>query len=275
MRAFLILALLPSIAAADVATDLTARLEAIASKSTKTTSDTPQFAFTSNVLVEKPASLDEATFGLPEIALAQKGKVSVGSTGDVAFISANLDEFAYCAKPRCPNQTAETQLRATVLFEKANNAWQPLAWSITPPINGNNQVLAIAQKIFPDVMGKDLGGADEPAKAFETALADPKLLGAMVSARKEVVLYGSELPERWATGATVKSQLASWGIGFKPRDGMRAGLSKSGTFAWVAANVDGSFVKLKRPPVPYRVFAILEKTGKDWKIVALQFSTAV
>ncbi|CAN5730420.1 hypothetical protein BH11MYX3_BH11MYX3_37720 [soil metagenome] len=89
------------------------------------------------------------------------------------------------------------------------------------------------------------------------------------------MLLGSELSERF-TGPKVKAQLQSWNLVFKVRDGVRAGLSRSGKVAWVAANVDASQVKRpKAKPIPYRVFAVYELTGTDWKLVQLQFSTAV
>ena len=129
--------------------------------------------------------------------------------------------------------------------------------------------------IVPDKLGRDVTGADAVALLFETTMGNPKLLANTVSTRKETVLLGSELSERY-TGAQVKAQLTSWNLVFKVRDGVRAGVSKSGKLAWVAANVDaGQPKRPKAKPIPYRVFAIYELTGTEWKLVQLQFSTAV
>ena len=92
-------------------TEVTARLEAIASKSAKTKSDVPRFAFTSNVTIQAPASLDEATVGLPEIALADKSKTLLSfADGDTAWLSTHLGEYQYCAKPGCPKQAPDSWL---------------------------------------------------------------------------------------------------------------------------------------------------------------------
>ncbi len=258
-------------------TELTTRVAALASRSAKAPATTPKFAFTSNITIDAPASLDDAMFGLPEVAIADKSKTLVDAPdATTAVVSTTLGEFAYCAKPGCPGQAAETFLRAVTVLDKVGDTWQPIAWAITPPIPGDSQVAAMAAKIVPDVIKRDTTGADDVAKLFETALGDPKLFAAAVADKKEAVLYGSELAERYVTGKVVKAQVASWGLGFKVRDGVRAGLSAHGNLAWVAANVDGRFVKNpKMAPVPYRVFAVLEKIGADWKFVALEFSTAV
>ena len=257
--------------------ELTARVQALASRSTKVAATPPRFAFTSDLTVDTPASLDDATFGLPEIAIADKASTVIDAPdATTAVVSTTLGEFAYCAKPGCAGMTAQTSLRAMTVLDKIGDVWQPIAWAITPPIPGDSQVAAMAGKIVPEPIKRDVTGAEDVAKQFELALGDPKLFAAAIADKAEVVLYGSELAERYVTGKAVKAQVTGWGLGFKARDGVRAGVSASGALAWVAANVDGRFVKNpKMAPVPYRVFAVWERTGTAWKIVAIQFSTAV
>jgi len=269
-----------SLALADTAADVTSRLDAFASKGGAQKPDVPKFAITNNVTYEAPASIDQVMLGLPEIALADKAKTTVGvsaASPAVAWISANVAEHSHCAKPGCPKQPTDLWLRATVLMEKAtaNAPWQPIAWALTPPIPGSEQVAAIAEGKVPMALTPNVGTAEEPAKAFTAALADPKKLSGMLSTRKDLVLNGSEMTERFV-GAKAKAKPTEWDLAFVPRDGVRAGLATGGNVAWVAVNVDGKFVtNPKMKPVPYRVFAVLEKSGKDWKIVAIQFSTAV
>ena len=110
---------------------------------------------------------------------------------------------------------------------------------------------------------------------FETTIGDPKLFAATVSTRPETAMFGSEMGERY-TGRQVAKQIQSWNLIFKVRDGVRAGVSKSGKVAWVAANVNA--LQNKRPnakPIPYRMFAVYELVGTAWKLVHLQFSTSV
>jgi len=258
------------------ATELAQRLEAIASKSAHATADVPRFAFTGNLSLEQPASWGEATMGFPETAVADAGKTLVVQPDpDTAVIATHLGEYASCGKAGCAKQAPDSTLRATAVLEKVNGTWQPIAWSITPSIVSAAQQDAIDQGILPDKLGRNTAGADEVAKQFETTAADPKAFAASFSDRKEVVMYGSELPERYV-GAKAKAQIAAWSFAFKVRDGLRAGMSKSGNLAWVAANVDATSVKnAKAKPIPFRAFAVYEKTPAGWKIVDVQFSTAV
>ena len=88
-------------------------------------------------------------------------------------------------------------------------------------------------------------------------------------------MFGSELAERYV-GKQAKAQITAWNFTFAVRDGVRAGMSKSGNVAWVAANVDAKPVKApKTKALPFRAFALYEKTGADWKLVSIQFSTSV
>jgi len=92
-------------------------------------------------------------------------------------------------------------------------------------------------------------------------------------ARKDVVLYGSELSERTVGGDNVKAKLAAWKLAFKVRDGIQAGLTASKTVAWVAANVDATSLKNpKDKPTPYRALFLYEKTAGTWQIVHAHFS---
>jgi hypothetical protein len=86
-------------------------------------------------------------------------------------------------------------------------------------------------------------------------------------------MYGSELGERFVGGAKIKSQLATWNLGFTVKGGVQAGITQSQTVAFVAAYVDAKSVKNPKGAVsPYRVFAIYEKTLLSWRLVSLHFA---
>ena len=256
------------------AADLGARLELIASKSLHAQFDTPKFAFTGNLSLEAPKSLDEATMGFPDIAKVDATKtLAVAIDPETAVISTQVGEYSSCGKDGC--KTPDSWLRATAVFEKGAAGWQPLAWSITPSIPSSSQEEAIDDKINPDKLARELGGADDAVKVFEATIGDPKAFAGTISSRPEVVLLGSEMPERYV-GAKAKTQLGAWNFAFSVRDGVRAGLSKSGNVAWIAANVDAKPAKQKNArALPFRVFAVYEKIATTWKLVQLQFSTAV
>ena len=280
------MALLPALALADSKapaapspiSELTSRIEGITSKSTRPQLDVPKFALSDNVTIEQPANADEALTGFPETSVADTNKTIVATAADpdTAWISTHLGEhYAQCGKAGCAKETPDAWLRATALFEKSNGTWQPVAWSITPAIPGTSQQEAIDQNIGPDAITRSTAGADDVAKLFEGSIGDPKKFAATFSDRKEVVMFGSELAERYV-GKQAKSQVTAWNFAFTVRDGVRAGVSKSGNMAWVAANVDAKPVKSpKTKALPFRAFALYEKTGTDWKLVSLQFSTSV
>lgn len=256
--------------------ELTTRLEAITSKSTKPQLDAPKFALSDNVTFEQPANSAEVLAGFPDISVADTAKTIVGTTdADTAWITTHLGEHSACGKAGCAKEAPDQWLRATALFERSNGTWQPTAWAITPPIPSTSQQDAQDAHVVPDKLGRNTTGADDAVKVFEGSIGDPKKFAATFSDRKEVVMFGSELPERYV-GKAAKAQIAGWGFAFAVRDGVRAGLSKSGNLAWVAANVDARPAKQpKAAALSFRCFALYEKTGADWKLVSLQFSTSV
>lgn len=282
------MAVIPALALADAKpqppaapspiSEITSRLEGITSKSTHPQLDVPKFALSDNVTVEQPSNADDALVGFPATTVADTNKTIVATAADpdTAWISTHLgSHFADCGKAGCAKQAADSWLRATALFEKSNGTWQPVAWSITPAIPGTAQQDALDQNIVPDAISRNTTGADDVAKLFEGSIGDPKKFAATFSDRKEVVMFGSELAERYV-GKQAKSQITAWNFTFAVRDGVRAGMSKSGNVAWVAANVDAKPIKApKTKALPFRAFALYEKTGTDWKLVSLQFSTSV
>jgi hypothetical protein len=159
---------------------------------------------------------------------------------------------------------------ATALYDGT----QILVWHIARVVKGKEQAAALKKGTTPPKLDKKIAaGAEELVKVFETTIGDPKTLGATVSDRKDVALYGNEPKERTVGGAKVKAKLAAWKLGFTVRDGIHAGLTSSKTVGWVAANVDAkSAQKPKDKPVPYRVLFLYEKKGADWKLVNAHFS---
>jgi ketosteroid isomerase-like protein len=254
--------------------ELAHRLEAIASSSTQTQFALPQFAFTGNLSIEKPGSTRDVVRGLPPNAIADASTTqAVLVDPSTAWMSTQLGEHYGCSSADCSKDPADGWLRATALFEKDADGWQPTAWSITPSIPSGSQQDAIDEGVMPDAIARDTSGADDVAKLFESTCGDPKKLAATFSDHKETVLFGSELPERYV-GAKAGAQIKAWNFSFVVRDGLRAGLSKSGNVAWVAANVDG-IPHGTKTKFPFRMFALYEKTASGWKVVQMQFATSV
>jgi ketosteroid isomerase-like protein len=270
-----ILATLGGVANAAPADELAHRLEAITSTTGQAQFTVPRFAFTGNLTVENPGSVRDVSRGLPTNTLADASTTQfVLEDPTTAIVSTQLAEHYGCTSANCASDSPDGWLRATALFEKADDgAWQPTAWSITPSIPSASQQDAIDDNVMPDKLARDTTGADEVAKLFESTCTNPKKFAATFSDRKEAVLFGSELPERYV-GGKAKAQITAWNFAFNVRDGLRAGMSKSGNVAWVAANVDG-IPHGSTSKIPFRMFAIYEKTAAGWKVVQMQFSTSV
>jgi hypothetical protein len=156
----------------------------------------------------------------------------------------------------------------TGLFVKSKKGWAPFAYHIGYPISAEVQATVKKPKIAP--ITREVGGADAIVATFEKSIATSKALAATVSNRADVVLYGSELAERYVGGDVVRKQLERWNLTFKVT-GLHAGVA-SKTVGFVAANVEATAGKGK--PAPYRVLAIYEKTD-TWKLVQLHFSFQV
>lgn len=106
---------------------------------------------------------------------------------------------------------------------------------------------------------------------FQKSIADPKAFAATISARKDVVLYGTEPTERFVGGAAARATLLKWDLSLTVHGGIRAGVTKSRAVAWLAADVDARSAKSKTT-LPYRLTVVYEKTGAEWKIVQIHFS---
>jgi hypothetical protein len=104
---------------------------------------------------------------------------------------------------------------------------------------------------------------------FRKSIGDPTAFAAGVSARKEVVLYGTQPTERFVGGAAVRATLAKWGLSLAVHGGIRAGVTRSKTVVWIAADVDARSGKTSSP---YRLTVVYEKSGTEWKLVQIHFS---
>jgi ketosteroid isomerase-like protein len=271
----------PKQAAAPAPTaEVVQRVENLASRAQRPAGEAPKVAFTGNLTLDAPGSLDDATLGMPDVAIADpKMTLALVVDTDTAIVSTNLGEYYGC-DAKCGKPVSDSWLRATAVLEKHAGAWQPLAWSITPSIRSTSQQDAAEDKIVPDKLARNIAGAEDVVKQFETTIGDPKAFAATFSQRKDAVMMGSELAERFV-GAKAKAQILAWNMGFTVRDGVRAGVSKTGNVAWLAANVDAKSLKrANADAIPFRMFVVFEKVGTEktapsWTVVHVQFSTAV
>jgi hypothetical protein len=193
------------------------------------------------------------------------------------WVAADLIEFEIgCGMAPCPPPPPPPPAKShgTFLWQLGATDWELVAMAASPTVTGKEQAAAMKLGTKPPAIDKKIdAGAEDAVKLFEATLGDPKALAKSVSARKDVVLFGSEPAERTVGGAKVAAKLQGWNLALKVRDGIQAGTTSSKTVAWVTANVDAtSLKKPKDKPVPYRLFVIYEKTGAEWKLVHANFA---
>lgn len=226
----------------------------------------PRFAFTEdNVAIDASGAAHLGTYGSPSAPI-------IGTAADGSrWIAADVNYVVPCGMAGCEKMKAP-EAHTSGLFDPSGRA---VAWHIGLVFAGSDGVHryrapkpSVPQKLATRVDA----GAEDAVKLFTASIGDPKKLAATISDRKEAVLFGSESPERYVGGAAMRGKLIAWNLGFAVRDGIQAGAVPSKTVAWVAANVDAAKPGVK--PAPYRVLAIYEKTGAEWKLVVLHFSSA-
>lgn len=241
----------------------------------------PRFAFAGRTAFVSPKTAKETADA--EDANLTSGWVTARQTRAFSadkktfWIATDIIEFEIgCGMAPCPPPPPPPPARShgTFLWQRGASDWELVAFAATPTVSGKEQAQAIKAGAVPASIPRKVdAGAEDAVKVFEATIGDPKALAKSVSTRKEVVLFGSEAAERTVGGAKVAAKLQGWNLAFKVRDGIQAGTTSSKTVAWVAANLDStSLKKPKDKPVPYRLFAIYEKTGADWKLVSASFA---
>jgi hypothetical protein len=237
----------------------------------------PRFAFGVHFPHEAPDTVEDVKGGdevnIASVNLRAKSgnTVAYATDGTAAWVAADLWASTPCGMTSCMHDKPDP-MHATALYDKAGG-WQPVTWMASGVHSGAEQTKAIAAGVKLMEVARKIDGAEDVVKQFEATIGDAKALAATVSARKDVVLYGSDLGERYVGGAQVRAKLIAWALAFKVRDGVQAGVTSSKTVAWVAANVDASSAKHpKDKPVPYRMLLVYEQTAGAWQLVQAQFS---
>lgn len=251
-------------------------MESLATDGTAADGTAPMaFQFDPAGTFRSPGSYDEVE-GATGYTDARKRVIAISADQTAAWIAADLAGFDYCGDCAMAKRPVDAWLHGTMLIE-LGAPWTPVAAHLAFTVDGKRQAAAEkAGATLPALPPRDNEDADEVARQFMTTMAVPALLAASVSDRKDVVLYGSGLSERYVGGAKVRAQLKKWALVFTVRDGVHAGLTRSKTVAWVAANVDAiSAKKATGKPSPYRVLAIYERTRGAWKLVQLHFAFVV
>ena len=229
----------------------------------------PRMVIADNITIA-PASYDGLLGGWGHHGSGKSAVVGIAGDGKAAWIAMDLTFEELCGMQECMHDPPLALAHGTALFEPGPHGWQPLVWDFARILGAKEEVRARRSPPAPITRMID-PGADDVVHQLEAALADAAALARAVSDRKDVVLYGSALKERFVGGAAVRAQLAKWKLGFKLRDGVFAGLTTGKTVAWIVANVDAAR-QGDKAATAYRMLSIWEKAGTGWRCVQLSFS---
>jgi hypothetical protein len=237
---------------------------------------TPRFAFSLHERWVDPAQGDLNTeFEMGFWPIKGKSTVAIAADGKAAWVATDMGSSEPCGDETCPRvPVPDDWYHGTAIFD-GKSGWQPVAWHVARPVTGLEQANALKLGADPPapLERRVLKGAEEAVALFEKTIGEPKALAKTVSKRTDVVLYGSEMKERYVGGAKVAATFTKWNLGFKVRDGIQAGVTSSGSVAWVAANVDAvSLKKVGGKATPYRALFVYEKYDGVWQLVQAHFS---
>jgi len=167
----------------------------------------------------------------------------------------------------------------TAVLTNSDDVWQvqSAALAETPPMKSIRAELKKDAIVPPGMAGA--GKLDPAAQAavdkFKKGLADQDLWGSDLASRSDAVLIGpatgdvtrgkSDLKKLWKKRMKANTRATAAGD-------ITAAVTPDGELAWVSAPVV-QFAD-DDDPLPLRDFAVFEKTGGDWKLIALQESLA-
>lgn len=168
----------------------------------------------------------------------------------------------------------------TAILSNTDDIWQVSAAALahTPSMKSVRTELKKDAVVPPGMTGpaKVDGNAKGAVEKFQKGLADPNVWGDDLGSRSDAVVIGpsngditkgkSEIKKLWKRRAKSNTREVAAGE-------ISAAATADGQLAWVSAPV----VKFAEDdePMPLRAFAIYEKDGGDWKLIALQESLAL
>lgn len=169
----------------------------------------------------------------------------------------------------------------TAVLGNADDIWQVQAAALaeTPTMKSIRAELKKDAIVPPGLSG--VAKTDPDAKAaidkFTRGLADQEIWGTDLGSRSDAIVIGpasgdvtrgkSDIKKLWKKRTKANTRDTAAGE-------VTASVTSDGELAWVSAPVV-EFADDADDPMPLRLFAVFEKAGDDWKMIALQESLAV
>jgi ketosteroid isomerase-like protein len=168
----------------------------------------------------------------------------------------------------------------TAVLTNADDIWQvqSAALAETPPMKSIRAELKKDAIVPPGLSGvaKSDPAAQAAVDKFKKGLAEQELWGADLASRSDAIVIGpatgdvthgkSEIKKLWKKRTKANTRDTAAGD-------VSAAVTPDGELAWVSAPVV-QFAD-DDDPLPLRLYAVFEKAGSDWKLIALQESLAV
>lgn len=168
----------------------------------------------------------------------------------------------------------------TAILTNADDIWQVHAAALaeTPSMKAIRAELKKDAIVPPGLTGvaKVDSAAEAAVEKFKKGLADQEIWGDDLGSRSDAVVIGPASGDITRGKADIK-KLWKKRLKANTRDlaagEVAAEVTPDGELAWVSAPVV-QFAD-ESDPLPLRLFAVYEKSGSDWKLIALQESLAV
>jgi ketosteroid isomerase-like protein len=168
----------------------------------------------------------------------------------------------------------------TAVLTNADDIWQVHAAALaeTPSMKSIREQLKKDAIVPPGLAGVATSdpGAKPAIDKFTRGLADQEVWGADLGSRSDAIVIGpatgdvtrgkSDIKKLWKKRTKANTRDTAAGD-------VTAAVTPDGELAWVSAPVV-QFAD-DDDPLPLRLFAVYEKAGADWKLIALQESLAV
>jgi ketosteroid isomerase-like protein len=171
------------------------------------------------------------------------------------------------------------RMAVTAVLTNHDDFWLVTAASLayTPPMKQVRAKLEKDAVVPPGVSGvKKLDNAARAAvDRFTRGLADPAIWGDDLGGRTNAVVIGPAAGDVTRGKGDIKKlwkKRAKSFVRAAPAGDVSAGVTADGQLAWVSAPV----VRFAEDdePLPLRMFAVFEKSGADWKLIALHEALA-
>jgi hypothetical protein len=273
MRALLIVALLTSTA---VAGGPSKKQIEDALRTYDEADATPRFGIDSLGVHGNEKKWQDTNKDVLELVKLEEVAITPSADGGAAWATFRLRRAMQCAGlggklEKCEDKKQWPPVNILLLVERDEKRWVPVASHSGAPISdGDVNAKLVAGMKLAAVPKQTSEAASSALALFSATIGVPAKLAASTSSNATLIGSNNEK----LSGTKVAASLKKWNLAFTAQGDIATGATKSGTVAWVAANVRAASLDPKAKPAKaeYRMMCLYEKQNGAWRMVAITFS---